>query len=40
MPYAGGISKADMLANDAVADNNIIVTPSSEAELPSSSFNL
>jgi hypothetical protein len=40
MPYAGGISKSDMIANDAVADNNIIVTPVSEVDLPSSSFNL
>lgn len=28
--YAGGISKADMLANDSNADNNIVNQPTSE----------
>lgn len=27
MPYAGGISKTDMLANDATSDNNIVQNP-------------
>ena len=34
MPYAGGISKSDMLANNANLDNNIIITPSQDSELP------
>lgn len=39
--YAGGISKADMQANDANLDNNIIVTPSQDTSgLPSLQFNI
>jgi hypothetical protein len=41
MPYAGGISKADMAANDANADNNIVTTPSQDTTgLPSLQFNI
>lgn len=40
MPYAGGISKEDMIANDANPDNNIINSPTAEVELPSSSFGI
>lgn len=41
MPYAGGISKSDMAANDANPDNNIIVPPNQDTTgLPSMSFNI
>jgi hypothetical protein len=33
-PYAGGISKTDMLNNDAVLDNNVIVPPTRSPDLP------
>ena len=36
MPYAGGISKSDMETNDAILDNNIIVSPTKS---PALSFN-
>ena len=36
--YAGGISKSDMLANDANLDNNTIVTPTKDIELPTTPF--
>lgn len=39
MPYAGGISLADMDANNANSDNNVIVTPSeSQSALPTNFF--
>lgn len=39
--YAGGISKADMLANDANSDNNIVVSPTqNNTGLPTLSFNI
>jgi len=39
--YAGGISKADMQANDANLDNNIIISPTqNNTGLPSLSFNI
>jgi len=39
MPYAGGISLADMDANNANSDNNVIVTPSeSQSSLPTNFF--
>lgn len=34
MPYAGGISKSDMDANDAIIDNNIIKSPTKSPDLP------
>lgn len=34
MPYASGISKSDMEANDATLDNNIIVPPTKSPDLP------
>lgn len=34
MPYASGISKSDMEANDAVPDNNIVVSPTKSPDLP------
>lgn len=34
MPYAGGISKSDMEANDATLDNNIIVSPTQSPSSP------
>ena len=38
-PYAGGISKSDMEANDSNADNNIVQKPSEDrATFPSSYF--
>ena len=41
MPYAGGISKSDMAANDANTDNNIVITPSQDTTgLPSLQFNI
>ena len=41
MPYAGGISKSDMIANDANLDNNIFVPPSQDTTgLPSLQFNI
>ena len=41
MPYAGGISKSDMAANDANADNNVLTTPSQDTTgLPSLQFNI
>lgn len=41
MPYAGGISKTDMAANDANQDNNIITTPTSDTTgLPTLQFNI
>ena len=41
MPYAGGISKIDMAANDANQDNNIITTPTSDTTgLPTLQFNI
>jgi hypothetical protein len=39
--YAGGISKADMIANDANSDNNIIIPPTqNNTGLPTLSFNI
>ena len=39
--YAGGISKADMQANDSNLDNNIIISPTqNNTGLPSLSFNI
>ena len=32
--YVGGVSKSDMLANDAVLDNNIVTSPSSYNSFP------
>jgi hypothetical protein len=41
MPYAGGISKSDMAANDANLDNNTVTTPSQDTTgLPSLQFNI
>lgn len=41
MPYAGGISKSDMAANDANLDNNIIVPPSENpTSFPTLQFNI
>ena len=40
MPYAGGISKSDMEANNANTDNNTIVTPTQDVKIPSINFNL
>lgn len=41
MPYAGGISKSDMAANDANLDNNTVSTPSQDTTgLPSLQFNI
>lgn len=41
MPYAGGISKSDMDANDADLDNNIIVQPTtSPGDIPKSFFDI
>lgn len=41
MPYAGGISKSDMVANDANPDNNIVITPSQDTTgLSSLQFNI
>lgn len=41
MPYAGGISKADMDANNANQDNNIILMPTQDTTgLPSLQFNI
>lgn len=34
MPYASGISKSDMEANDATLDNNIIIPPTNSPMLP------
>lgn len=34
MPYASGISKSDMKANDATLDNNVIVPPTKSPDLP------
>lgn len=34
MPYAGGISKSDMETNDAMLDNNIIISPTKSPNLP------
>lgn len=40
VPYAGGISKSDMLANDANADNNIVQNPTSiDFDLRTGPFN-
>lgn len=39
--YAGGISKADMIANDANSDNNIIISPTqNNTGFPTLSFNI
>lgn len=39
MPYAGGISKSDMEANDANPDNNFVQKPSEDrTEVPQSYF--
>lgn len=39
MPYASGISKSDMQANDANSDNNIIVNPTkSIGDVPDNFF--
>lgn len=41
MPYAGGISKSDMNANDANLDNNTLTSPSQDTTgLPSLQFNI
>ena len=32
LPYAGGISKSDMLLNDSTPDNNYVKTPVSQSE--------
>lgn len=41
MPYAGGISKSDMEANNANQDNNIVVVPTQDtSNLPSLRFNI
>lgn len=39
MPYAGGVSKSDMLENDSKYDNNIVKNPSlSDSTYPSNYF--
>lgn len=39
VPYAGGISKSDMLANDSNADTNYVQKPSEDrAEIPQGYF--
>lgn len=40
MPYAGGISKSDMQANNANPDNNIIVSPVDDTEVFRNPFSI
>lgn len=41
MPYAGGVSKSDMLSNDLNLDNNIVVQPTqSPSDFPTGFFNV
>lgn len=32
--YFGNVSKADILANDSTLDNNIVISPTKEVEIP------
>lgn len=40
MPYAGGISRSDMVANNSNLDNNLIVSPNDNIEVFKGPFNL
>lgn len=38
--YAGGISKSDMESNDANLDNNIVLSPTKDFQLPKTPFGI